>query len=218
MKTQMIAGVLLAGLAMPAAATTLTFDIDGLANGNAISQGYGDRVTAETEGTFGYLLDGGATPNIEVSYEGVGGGGLSWWGPGYNDLAGVAYFEPEGGAGYSITLTADAGWLVDLRGFDLGNFGATVTVGVSIETGLGGVLDADPALVLPGNADPHVSYNPASPVVAQSVVIRIDTTGLGGASDNVGIDNITFRQVPIPAPGSIALSGVAGVVLLRRRR
>ena len=187
-------------------------------NGNGIPQEYGDRVTAETEGAFSYLLDGGATPNVVVAYEGIAGNDLSWWNMDYNDLQGVVYNEPDGAAGYSITLMADAGWLVDLRGFDLGNFGPEVTVGVSIEDGFGGVLDATPAQVLPSTGNPHVSYNPASPAVAQTVVIRIDTTGLGGVSDNVGLDNITFRQVLIPAPGSLALAGVAGTVLLRRRR
>ena len=218
MKTTTIASLALAGLALPVSATTLTFDIDGITNGVLLSQDYGDRVTSETDGSFSYLLDGGATPNVEVSYARAGGGDLSWWNEDYNDLQGVVYNEADGAAGYSIMLTADAGWLVDLRGFDLGNFGPEVTVGVSIEDGFGGVLDATAAQVLPSTGNPHVSYNPASPAVAQTVVINISTVGLGGFSDNVGIDNITFRQVPIPAPGSVALSGVAGVVLLRRRR
>ncbi|MBE9222519.1 hypothetical protein IQ215_07385 [Cyanobacterium stanieri LEGE 03274] len=50
-------------------ASVLTFDINGLGSGNAIPQGYGERITSETMGNFNYLQGNGFTPNVVVDYQ-----------------------------------------------------------------------------------------------------------------------------------------------------
>jgi len=199
-----------------AQATDLIFDIDGISNGNVLDDGYGDRVTALVDGDFRYGAAGGFTPNIVVDYRGVGGNELSWWDQGYNALQGVIYNEPEGANGFEVEFTADSGWLVSLDSFDLGNFGGPETIGISVVDGVGNVLFEDAAFGL--EAASGSSGNIAlTGVQAQSLTLRIDTTGLGGSSDNIGLDNIVFSQV-VPSPGAGGLLLAAGVLVGRRRR
>lgn len=199
-----------------AGATELTFDIDGLTNGSIVTDSYGDRVTSLVDGGFAYGAAGGFTPNIEIDYRGDNGNELSWWGVGYSGLQGVLYNEPDGTNGFEVEFTADAGWNVVLDSFDIGNFGGAVTVGVSVRTGAGDVLFEDAAFALAASGNPASSFSLTN-VQAQSLILRIDTTGLGGASDNVGIDNIVFSQI-VPAPGAAGLLVLSAGLASRRRR
>ena len=49
-------------------------------------------------------------------------------------------------------------------------------------------------------------------------VLALSLTGGGAAGDNVGVDHVTIDFVPIPEPGSLALFGLGGLLLARRRR
>ncbi|MCK6475898.1 MAG: hypothetical protein L6Q35_03595 [Phycisphaerales bacterium] len=53
---------------------------------------------------------------------------------------------------------------------------------------------------------------------ASNVAIRLTLTGATGGAGNNRIDNIQFNATVIPAPASIALVGLAGLVAGRRRR
>ena len=124
-----------------------------------------------------------------------------------------------------MTLTADAGFKVLLYGFDLGNFsGALVLPFVQVFDETNTALFSQANVALPASTSPHVSFDFGAPLMGTSLRISIDLTGLGGASDNVGMDNVTFGQRTVsnvPVPGAIAMLGsvaAAGIVAAYRRR
>lgn len=206
-------------LAAPAAATVLIFEYPGL-NGDPVPQDYGDRVAAAAMGDFMYGLDHGLTPHVVADYFGTAG--AKRWDTGYGDLVNVLYPESEGSALLRITLTADPGWLVSLHGFDLGGYpGADYTISaLRVLDGAGALLLEESGVLVRGaTADGlgrrHTSFDFAEPFTAQTIVIEFETGPLGGASDNIGIDNIAFSQVP--APASLPLAALALLATRRRR-
>lgn len=213
----------LLALACPMHATVLTFDIAGIVNGSNMPQGYGDNVTAATMGSFSYGTALGFTPNVTVQYLGDNSLGttpeLTSWNTGYSDLTNVVEYEPDGDTGYRIILTAAAGFTVSLTSFDLGNFGTGVTL-PSLQ-----VLDAANTALLnltnvaiPANSSPHLSFS--GPWTSTVLTIRVNTAGLGGNSDNIGLDNIIFSEAAasdVPEPASV-LCVAAGLVALALRR
>ena len=181
-----LAFALLTSLASLAnAQVTLTFDQSGgVIDSILIDQTYGDRVVSSPDSN-GHTYDGvtpdsSTTPNVEVSYTAVD---PNLWTIGYGDLTNVYYDETDFSDGFSLTLTADAGFEVGLLGFDAAAFFG---------------------------------------VFANSLSIEIDLTGLGGSSDNIGIDNISFVQqtAAVPEPSSLLLVWITGigVASIRRRR
>lgn len=76
-------------------------------------------------------------------------------------------------------------------------------------------------VALPGSSSPHISFDFATPLAGQSLRIFLDIASLKSASDNVGMDNVTIGQTPIPAPAGAALLApvmLAGAVAAYRRR
>jgi len=200
-------------------ATILTFDIAGATSGSTLSQDYGDNVTATTMGAFGYGDTHGFTPDVVTEYDGFGATEeLNFWTTGYSDLTNVAEYEPDGAPGFAINLVASGGNLVELHGFDLGNFGSEITIpSLTITDEANNVLFSQTNFVLPVWSTPHLSFDFGTPLVGQTIRIAFDLTGLGGNSDNVGIDNIAFSQAPVPEP--MTLVGLAaGIGALARRR
>lgn len=223
MKQQTLAliGVSLLLLSNAPSATVLTFDIAGAANGSLIPQTYGDNVTATTMGSFSYGAAGGVTPNVEVTYAGQGGQDLSFWSTGYSDLTNVIYSETDGQDSYSITLIADAGFVVSLSNFDIGNFGSAVTLpSVTVTDGNGAILFSQSDISLLAAGVPHLTFNLGGAVVANELTLLINTSGLGGNSDNIGLDNVQFSQVAaVPIPAAVWLLGSAlGMLGWRRRK
>ncbi len=199
-------------------ATILTFDIDQISNGQALPQGYGDNVTAATMGSFHYDISNGTTADIAVSYLGSPGNqtDLNWWGTGYSDLTNVLEYEPDGAPTYSVTLTGSNGQNVVLNSFDMGNFGGAITVpGVTIRDAAGGVLWSQTNIALSASGTPHVHFDFGG-LTSSSLTIEVDISGLGGNSDNVGLDNISFNQQAVPEP--ISMLGLAAFGLLAARR
>ena len=201
-------------------ATVLTFNITGATDGSLLPQGYGDNVASLTNGTFSYGAGGGFTPDVTVDYLGSGGQtDLNFWANGFNDLTNVVEYEPDGESGYSITFTAAAGKTVSIDSFDLGNYGEAVTLPrLWIVDGAGTVLFDRPALSIANSNAPHLSFTPG--VTATTLRISLDLTGLGGNSDNMGLDNIQFRQTTtaVPEPATLATLGLGLAAILRRRR
>lgn len=218
-------GYLLAAMclaALSANATVLTFDIDGMSSGNVMPQGYGDNVDAADMGSFHYDVGNGLTEDITVAYEGISTSGgiqdLNWWNTGYSDLTKVCEYEPDGDPGFRIVLTSTAGNVL-LDQFDVGNFAGTIIIpSVKIKDGFGNVLYQLDNWQLSGSTFPHQTFTFQGPLSAQQISIEFDLTGLGGASDNVGIDNIRFRQDAVPEPATLALLAGIGAAVLRRRK
>ncbi len=48
--------------------------------------------------------------------------------------------------------------------------------------------------------------------------LRVTLSGYTSASGGIRLDNVAFRDVPLPEPTTLALAGAAGIVALRRRR
>ncbi len=218
--TMIFAASLLCG---SASATVLTFDIAGAGNGLLMPQDYGDNVTATTMGNFSYGSAGGFTPNVTVSYASDSGQELRFWSTNYNDLINVVENEVDGDTGYSLTFTADSGFDVVLDSMNMGNWGATITVpGITVTDGGGSTLFSATNFLLPGSSTPSSLFFDFGGISANTLILYIDTTGLGGNSDNVGLDNIQFGQsvsaVPVPAAAWLFGSGLIGLVGIARRR
>lgn len=227
-----LGGVLFCGFAH---ATVLTFDFGGVGtptNGSLISQDYGDRVTATAMPSvsspgliYNYGATGGFTPNVVVAYgNSTVQTDLNFWSTGYNDLVNVVESESDDSNGYAIRFKADLGFNVTLGSFDLGNFSGAVTLpGLSVVNESNVILWQSTGINVPANTvNSHLSFFPN--VTGQILLLRVDTTGLNGDADNIGLDNITFSQsvavVPTPT-ASLAGSAMLGLVTLaklRRRR
>jgi len=200
----------------------LTFDQSGIFDSVLIDQNYGDRVTASPDGN-GHAYDIitgnglGTTPNVEVSYSGES---PDLWTTGYGDLTNVFYNELDFSTGFGITLTADAGFEVGLFGFDMAAFGlGEVLPGVEVLDGDDNVLWSASSVAIDGTN--RNSFDTGG-VFADSLTISIDLTGLGGGSDNIGIDNVHFGQrvsaIPEPAGASVFFAGLLGLLGRRNRR
>ena len=229
----MIAAVALAG---PAKATILTFDID---NGQpnavlAMDQAYGDRVTSLVQGKASYGLGAeGFTPNVVASYSGgFVGADVVRWPSDYGDLTNVLENESDGDTLLRILFTADAGYAVKLFGFDLGGWpDSDYTIrGLSVTSGDTVLYTASDVHV--EGASGHSAFDFGAGLTGQTLAINIDLSGLGGFSDNIGIDNIRFGQSPpgvaidqpptaVPEPSAWALM-ILGFMTIgaaaRRRR
>jgi hypothetical protein len=207
-----------------AQATVLTFVNDaggGLGNFGALSQAYGDNVSAATQGGFGYGADFGFTPNITADYGTNGAGTATTWDTAYGDLLNVVYASQ--GAAFELTLTAEEGFFVQLHGFDLGGWSFTdyIINSVQVLDGGGAVLFGQSEVAIEGT-NGHTDFDFGLPLSAAVLRIRFDATNLGGNSDNIGIDNVAFSQttvIPEPATAGVLAAALAlGLAVGARRR
>ena len=199
-------------LTVPSLATVLTFDIDGISNYSVIPQAYGDRVAGVDQGGYHYAHAGGVTDHVVVNYNAV-----TYWSTGFNSLYGVANNETDGDNGYSIQFVADENYAVQLTSFDVGNYSNNLVIpGITVTDESGAVLYAQIPMQTGSATGPHVPIVFDSPLQGQTLTIHVDTSGLGNSSDNVGLDNIQFSQVPEPA--TMLLLGLGSLAALRRRR
>jgi hypothetical protein len=215
--------ILILGMVAVAAfsqATVLTFDIDGNSAGQVLQQGYGDNVTAADMGTFHYGISNGTTPDITVSYAGTPGNqaDVNWWNTGYSDLTNVMEYEPDGLPLFSVTFTGSNGMNAVLNSFDLGNFGGAVTLpGLTVRDESGAVLWQMTNIAVGSSATPHLSFDVGG-LSASVLTLEVDLTGLGGNSDNIGLDNISFGQEAVPEPFTMTGIAVLGLLAARRRK
>lgn len=200
---------------MPAAAnaTILTFDVSGgVSDFEAMHQSYGDDVAGSPQSghTYGVGVEG-FTPNVVVDY-GTPGEHPALWTTGYGSLTNVYFNDSDGDTTMTTRFTAGAGYLVDLYSFDLASFlsGGQTIQGLSIrDVGANTVLYSQGATAVSGSTFTPVSFS--TPLSANTLEIVIDLTGLGGVSDDIGMDNIRFGQrqapvtTPIPEPATWAM-------------
>jgi hypothetical protein len=196
----------------------LTFDQSGIFDSVAIDQNYGDRVTSspDVNGHSYDIIAGngfGLTPNVEVEYT---AGEADLWTTGYGDLTNVLYDELDFEDGFEVIFTADPGFEVGIFGFDIAAFDSETTIpGIDVLDGDNNVLWSVGSTAISETA--RNSFDTGG-VFAESLTIAIDLTGLNGASDNIGIDNIHFAQQAIPEPATASLVGLSLIGLLSRRR
>jgi hypothetical protein len=200
-------------------ATILTFDeirepegaVIPTISGNPPETDYGDHANGSpmnvAGGQFTYGNGGeGFTPSVVVDlYAGsatAGNPGVSLWGNGYGDLTNVLIGNNNSISLYA-RLTADAGFAVQLYGFDLGGWPASdYTINaVRVLDGSGTLFAQNNVLVQGDGSGPgHTTFDFTTPLTAAELLIEIDYSNLAGnQQDNIGLDNIRFGQTP-PAP------------------
>jgi hypothetical protein len=199
---------------------------DRIADGNDVAVGDGTPfqsggLVVPGEGTifrYGGEQGEGYTPNVVVNYGpfSIFTGGPELWREGYGNLDGILYqgsrHDPSNpiGTDYNIleiVLIADAGWDVQLYGFDLaaGGFSGDLTINsVSVYDGVpfpfltptNDVFQEDNVLV---SRTDRTSFDfdalLGGPLTSQIIWIQIDANNLGADSEFLGIDNIRFGQV-----------------------
>lgn len=209
-------------------ATILTFNVSGgVTNFQNMSQTYGDNVAAAIDG-LGHSYGVGAegfTPNVVLAY-GSPGEDPALWTTGYGNLTNVLFNDRDGDTTFTTRFTADAGYLVDLYSFDLASFlnGGQTIQGFTIrDMGANSVLFSQGSTVITGVTRNSFSFSGLS---ANSLEIVVNLTGLGGVSDDIGMDNVRFGQslVPtggVPEPTTWAMMilgfGAAGSMIRKRR-
>ena len=222
MKTfKTLATAVAVSLSTSASATVLTFDQIDVADNAAINQSYGDRVTGGSDAVGSYGTAGGATGNVVVEYLNLGPNESLLWTTGYNDLENVLFVEPDGTAEpIALRFTADAGYNVVLNSFTIGNFGGAVTLpNIRVSDGTSNLLDVDNFALEATSGDASI-FEPGAQ--GQELTLFVDLFGLGGNSDNIGLDNISFSQiavsaVPLPAGLPLMLGGFGLLAWMRRR-
>ena len=158
--------------------------------------GYGDRVTGTTDGSFVYGGEAGFSPNIEAVFVGF----TSPWNTGFGDLQHATY--ASSGGPLRIDLVADFGFAVQLEHFDLAGYGADHTIdSVEIQDGSGAVLWSQQNLVAPGASHARLDFSGLN-LVSNILTIVVDGTNISGGSDEVGLDNLQFKQVPTATLGN----------------
>lgn len=208
----------LALLGSPAGATILTFDQGSVGNHENVDPDYGDDVEATLEGSLGYGVGAeGFTPNVQLSY---GDTDPALWTTGYGNLTNVLFEDADGSGVLEVTFTADAGYVVDLHEFDLAAyssaFASDPTVdAVTITDGTDTLFEQLDATVSESTSTPFDFT--ASPLSAETLVIRVDARNLGNLNDDIAIDNVRFGQ-SVPEPAGLALSAFALAGLAAGRR
>jgi hypothetical protein len=203
-------------------ATDLTFD--GVFG--SVDQNYGDRVTNTTMGSFSYGQHGeGFTPNIVVQYD-PNGGAPSTWPSGYGDLVRTLY-ESDSTAKLQLKFSADPGTRVQLLGWDMATYdtffhpnGVTIN-GIAVYAANGSPLFSQSNVFVPSTG--HIRFDTfPSQLIDTALTLEIDARNVTGGfgNEDVGVDNIVFRQVPEPASAvQAALSaGIFATIALGRRR
>jgi hypothetical protein len=217
--------LLLACSAFAHAGVILTFDLN-VAGNVAMNPAYGNRVASMSDaaGTYG-MFGSGFTPNVTVSYAGATtSNGLTRWTTDYGDLVNVLENENDGEDRMTITLTADPGFLVRLYSFDLAgwpNSDYTLRNVFVKDAANNNLFSQSDVLVKGAGAAPRHTSLTFAPLVGSTLQIYIDLSGLGGNSDNIGIDNIAFDQVAdtaVPEPATWLSLGAGLAILSAARR
>jgi len=126
----------------------------------------------------------------------------------------------------TYTLTVATGWRTDLPGLGYTNY-----PGYRIELWAGGTMlgfDADTTRGGTGTGpaagtwkDVTVTYtSPSSVTPSQALEIRLLAGNAvnGGTAIQTNYDNVRLDATPIPEPASLALMGLAGLMMVRRKK
>lgn len=226
---------LIAAFPIPVNATILLFDqerdagtqsmVGPTSSGGTLPADYGDHVTGAVMsvpgGLFTYGEAGeGFTPDVSLDIFSAAATEtdprVNLWQTGYGDLVNVIFAEGPGTAGaplLSVRLTAAAGYMVELYGFDLAGFGSDYTIaGVSVFAETATLFSETDVLVQGDASGPqHTAFAFDSPLSAPELLLEIDLSNLpSGIQDNVALDNLRFGQNPpgVPEPTTLFLASV----------
>lgn len=240
---RMVMLALLAASPAPADATVLLFDqerdaatqsmVGPTSSGGTVPADYGDHVTGAVTsvpgGFFTYSEAGeGYTPDVSLDIFSAAATEtdprVNLWQTGYGDLVNVIFAEGPGTAGaplLSVRLTAAAGYMVELYGFDLAGFGTDYTIaGVSVVADAATLFSEADVLVQGDLSGPlHTTFAFDNPLSAPELLLQIDLSNLPpGVQDNVGLDNLRFGQNPpgVPEPSTLFLAVCIAAALALR--
>jgi len=194
----------------------------GIADSVLVDPDYGDRVSAspDTNGHSYGLVGSELTPSVVVNYGGGPNPVPALWTTGYGDLTNVLYNETDGDDALTIHFVADSGNRVGLFNFDMATFGGgdQDIPGMEIRDESDTVLWSVDSTTISGST--RTMFDIAGGIFGRELTLDIDLTGLGGASDNIGIDNIQFTAQAIPEPSTAvsAMFGPAAIGVRRKRR
>lgn len=169
-------------------------------------------ISSGSASSIDWISDG----NVLVPFS-IDSSGMTFRGSGHATTGVVRAWDSEANAPGigSVTFTADEGWLFDRLHFDVSGF-QQYDRQADIRIFLDGELFRDYTWNFNGNDTLiHWGMDLASPVST----ISIELEYYGGVQYAAGLDNIELGSFStVPAPGALALLGLAGVSGTRRRR
>jgi hypothetical protein len=184
-----------------------------------LNPNYGDRVTAAQQDGYNYDLTAGPTPGIVARYGTGTTSDFSGWPGDYGDLVNVIYLNALPKV-VDLKFTADPGFAVGLQSFQMAGWShADYTINsVKVLDQSNTELYSQSNVLVQGNAvgPPHTDFVFGSPLIGQSITIRIDATNLGGSFQNIGLDNVLISQLPEPASSVLLVVGALPLTLRRR--
>ena len=186
--------MLVAATTLPAqAARSLTFTFPRLSDGSDIPAGYGDIPNA-----------------LSTEFSCEDGSRARYWKEDYSDLDGVAYGCSSSST--QIVFKPEPGYSLKLLGLDFGAYSSDRNSKLRISEGSTVRLEEDPMQVLTSQ---RKSYE-----FDEFEFIRVSggselAISWGPDSYNVGIDNIRFQLIRVPAP--LPLAGALGALHWSRR-
>jgi len=171
-------------------------------------------VAGHSDGGVGY------TPNIDIVLESAADALI--YDTGFGDLTDVIYMN-NGAIGsevYFLCLNSnDPDFVPQFNSVDLAySGGATTLAAVTVSSwGTGTVVWQATDVALPDGGHTTIDFGgtPVTGTYGAGLWLSV-TTAAGVESKDIGIDNLVFSQIPEPA--TMALLGLGGFALLRRRR
>ena len=139
----------------------------------------------------------------------------------------IAVVGPAGGSlTFSVNTTNYTNIIFSFASQRTGTGGTNATAQFSLD----GVNFSNLGIFTPGSSSPgfaaasitpsdyFFSFNAAGAANKSSVFFRISIPGASSASGNQRYDNLVVEGTVIPAPASLALAGLGGLIAARRRR